>query len=253
MPVSQFRKYFPWSLAWNPKIRKALEFTYQWTYFYVWIWPFMFIAGIFFTTFSPLDNPFLWRSFNFDSPRMYLLETFTKGYANHHTVNLLATGFLVVFLAYYYRKKQGGNFLKWGVLAAYGSVLVWAIHESFWWISYAALYYPNIQAKWFAGSGELICVGLLILTPTLFLFTPKRFIGFMAILYMLWIGSGFPITVSYLGNTPLYYSPLANFWETFSWISACVAYYFLEKDGALDWWNKKIILVNKFKYEVKKS
>lgn len=249
--VSDYRKFWPWSIAWNSNIRTKLEFVYNWTNFYFWVWPLMYIGGIFFTTFQPLNMPLLWRSFNYDSPRMYLLEGLTKGYANHHTLNLLATGFLTIFLALYYRKKQGGRFVRWGVLAAYGSILTWAVHESFWWITYSIEYYPNIELKWFAGFGEIICVGIFLLTPALGLFTPKRYIAFMIILYGAWIAMGFPITVSYTGNTPLYDSALANFWEVFSWVAACIAYYFLEKDKSLEWWNKKIQLVNRFKYAVK--
>lgn len=218
--------------------------TSDFVYEFGWIWPFMFSAGaLLFTPWAQVihENPLLWRSFGTDDSIMAYMHQGAFGtkwadFSNHHTLNLAAEALLCFGLAAWFSRTTRTQWWKWGLLATYGAVLTWTIHEGVWWLTYWALWKPNFIV--FSGFGEIITVGLLMFTPVLGLYAPFRYIMWMLIFQVVWIAAGFPITESYLGQTVLYPNLGANAWEVASWVWACVGFFVLERKGLLAWMEK---------------
>lgn len=244
----EFRRNFPWSLAWyNRALWGGL---WYYGYYLGWIWPFMFTAGaVFFTNFTPWWNVLDWRSFNQLNANMQWLHQFDPlgDYSNHHFLNLMAEAGACFFLAFFFARKLHQPVWKQGIMATYGAVLIWSVHEGYWWIVYYGLW-EHFNIGWIdhlSGFGEMLTLGLLIFTPILGLYGPKRYLLAMGGFYLLWVAVGFPITESYRGITQWYGTLWGNGWEVGSWIYAAVAFCFLEKDGLLKWYQRMDELVNK--------
>lgn len=230
-------------------MRPFYGWLYQRTLALGWVWPFMFSAGAaFFTSFIGSD-PLMWRSFSSTDPLMqtiHLINGTWAGYSDHHFLSLTVVAILFFALAASFAKSStGGTFIKryysFGLLATFASIWVWALHEGMWWICYIiftpVIYGWTIQAKWFTGFGEIVCFALVAFTIAFDLYFPKKFAVCMAAFYVAWVAVGFPITISYLGNTSLYYTIWANAWENGSWAFACAAFFIFERKDILKWWN----------------
>src|SRR6267378_2027266 len=101
-------KDFPWS--WGHFIPRFI-----WNQILVlgWIWPFMFTAGaLFFSDFN--GSPLFWRSFTPESPLMHYFGW--KIYSSHHFLNLVTEAALVYVMAFYFWRKLGGNFFRYGLV-----------------------------------------------------------------------------------------------------------------------------------------
>lgn len=243
---AEWRRAFPWSVLWHPALRRLGTVIYPYVLEMGWVWPFMFSAGaVFFTPFSNLlhVNPLLWRSFGNDDPLMlymnqhYGVSGGWNNFSNHHTLNLAAEALLCFALAGWFARTTRTSWWKWGLLATYGAILTWSIHEGMWWLTYMALWEP-FSLKDFTGFGEMFTLGLLMFTVVLGLYAPKRFLLFMLAFQLAWIAVGFPITESYKGDTPIYGDLGANAWEVGSWVWATAGFFLLERKGMLAWWEK---------------
>lgn len=235
----EWRHALPWSVLWHPVVRRLAQASYPYLLELGWIWPFMFSAGaLFFTPFSALlhVNPLMWRSFGTDDPLMQYFHANAGGwndFSNHHTLNLAAEALLCFGLAAWFSRATATRWWRWGLLATYGAVLTWSVHEGLWWLTYAAVWRPDVIV--FSGFGEMLTLGLLMFTPVLGLYAPKRFLVFMLEFQVAWIVAGFPITESYKGDTALYSDVWANAWEVASWVWACAGFFILERKGLLAW------------------
>lgn len=184
----------------------------------------------------------MWRSFSQSDGLMYWMHQhfawsgWGPQFSDHHFVNILGEGGVCIALAAWFARAQKTRMIKWGMLATYGGVLVWGIHEGYWWLIYLWLWAPSpiILSGW----GEMIVFTLAVMTPVLGLYFPKRFILWMGTYYAVWVLAGFPITESFLGSTPLYHVLSANLWEDGSWVWAFVGFYWLERDRLLGWYVK---------------
>lgn len=204
----------------------------------------MYIVGaLLFTASGQGIDPLMWRSFSSSDSLMYWMHEhfyflgWGAQFSNHHFLDLAAEGGMCVALASFFSRSQKTDLLKWGLLATYGGVLAWGVHEGIWWLVYVWLWAPK-NLVILSGWGELIVFTLLVMTPALGLYAPKRFIVWMLGFYVIWVAFGFPITESFLGNTPLYGVWWANAWEVGSWMWATVGFYWLERDGLLAWFER---------------
>lgn len=206
----------------------------------------MFTAGFLFFTNFDTGNPLLWRSFSNTNPNMLWLHSINPlgDFSNHHSLNLMAEAGLFYALAWYLGKGKWSKIYHMGILASYGAILTWAIHEGMWWIGYIFYYGYWIHLNDFSGFGEFLTLGLLIFTPILGLYAPKKFLLWMAAFYAVWFLAGFHITEGYTGNTSLYSDIGTNLWEDASWAWAAIGFYLLERKGLLAWFEKISALVN---------
>lgn len=218
----------------------------------------MFSAGAaFFTSFDSL-NPLDWRSFNQSDWLMVQFHTLivrlaaegfpffgkSADYSNHHFLNLCLEAGIAFLIAFYFAKHLHQKVVNQGWVATYSAVQVWCVHEGMWWITYYFFWkppncptcYPTIGHL--SGLGEIITIGMVIFTAVLGLYWPKKYIVAMLGFYALWIAAGFPITESYLGNTQWYGTLWGDSWEVASWGFAVAAYWFLERQGLLNWYRK---------------
>ena len=229
----------PWSLYWLPQVRGKVDWWADSLQSIGWVWPFMFTAGaLFFTPFWTNPDPLYWRSFSPADPLMqwFHIHGSWANFSNHHFLNLAAVALLCFALAGYGSRQENTPFWKWGFFATYGTVMVWAVHESIWWVVYVITWRSSLVVL--SGFGELVCVGLLIFTPILGLYVPKRFIFLMLLFYGAWVLAGFPITESFKGDTPLYWDFGANLWEVASWAFAVSAFWAFERKIFWAWWWK---------------
>lgn len=236
---------FPWSLLWNPHLKRVWDVSYELFFRNAgWIWPVMFSLGaIGFTPWQQIihENPLLWRSFGSDDSIMaYMHQGFlgTKwaDFSNHHTLNLMLEAGLCFGLAGWFARQQHTTIWRWGLLASYGAVLTWCVHEGLWWLTYWAVWKPNFIV--FSGLGEIITFSLLLFTLALGLYAPKRYVLWMLAFQLVWVATGFQITESYHGPTPIYGTISANAWEVASWAWACAGFYLLERKPMLAWFEK---------------
>lgn len=246
--TKEWRLNFPWSLTWSYRV--FWEWIWYYAHYLGWIWPFMFTGGaIFFTNFTPWWNILDWRSFNSLNANMQWLHSFDHlgDYSNHHFINLAAESAACFFIAFWFAKQLNQSVFKQGIIATYGAVLIWSIHEGLWWIVYYGMWlgYNPYSLNIFSGLGELVTLGLLVFTPLIGLYQPRKFFILMCAFYVCWVAVGFPITESYKGSTQWYGTLWGDAWETGSWIFAVIAFCKFEMKPFLAWYNNLRGIINR--------
>jgi hypothetical protein len=230
-----FRKNFPWSLYWllNESSKARLHRLWYHLNWGGWVWPSVYIVGaLVFTQYT--SNPLMWITFNQVHFTLGPLK-FGSYFTYDHFWDLLLIAGLTIALAIDFNRRTGGKLLSFGLIATWGSWLMWSQHEGLWWVT-DVLLHPSLWIYLFG-------FGALLTFATVFIFYqfgyfPWRSFLWIAAYYVVWAAFGFHVTVDYTGPTAFYTDPGTFAWEIGSWLWAGFGFYWLERRNLLNWYNQ---------------
>lgn len=247
----KFRREFPWSLWWVLSDSTKNRLLYLYNVFgnpLGWIWPGAYvIGGLAFTDWNGWD-PILYRVF--DKPlylNLYVYRLYI-GESDHHLFDFLSIAGLAFALAIYFARQHGlkaRSFFNYGLIAAFGSLVMWCAHEGYWWIT-AIIVHPSVWGHplhLVGGFGQTLTVCVLLLYPVVTIgywkwSIPWRFMLWVGGFYVVWALIGFPVTIWYSGPTQYYNSVTVSAIEELSWIWAAWGYWHFERRNLLTLFDK---------------